>query len=411
MSSIRFFYAIFNKFRLGTAINVKPVSDFDTISPCKKHILKENKASYQKIKEDSESTRKKNHSCSFLIRLIIYIGSFIIYIWNKLKNIFVCLFFIRVKFFWRLHNNSAPQSWLNIFIYLFFLPYFWITNGKRLTKFFFPSKPSSEKYRNFKSTHKSLHNQLSLQSPTSKPEHSIFFDSKKPLSKSIHDTLYNKDIINKNNVKSPTSSPIVFDVTQWSNFSYLSMPRPLFPKTLIPKTLILDLDETLIHSLLKGGRITSGHMVEVMLGKHAILYYVHKRPHCDSFLKKVSKWYNVVIFTASVQEYADPVIDWLEQGRKLFKARFYRQHCTFHNGAYIKDLSIVQPDLSKAIIIDNSPVSYSLHRDNAIPIQGWISDPSDKNLLHLIPFLHGLRYVLDVRTLLGLRSGMFSFNS
>ncbi|KAG5440887.1 hypothetical protein PCK2_000042, partial [Pneumocystis canis] len=232
--------------------------------------------------------------------------------------------------------------------------------------------------------------------------------------------------INGNNVKSPTSSPIILDVTQWSNFQYSSIPRPLFPRTLIPKTLILDLDETLIHSLVKGGRITSGHMVEVMLGKHAILYYVHKRPHCDSFLKKVSKWYNVVIFTASVQEYADPVIDWLEQGRKLFKARFYRQHCTFHNGAYIKDLSIVQPDLSKTIIIDNSPVSYSLHRgfiiwiifasfnsylDNAIPIQGWISDPSDKNLLHLIPFLHGLRYVSDVRTLLGLRSGMFSLNS
>lgn len=76
---------------------------------------------------------------------------------------------------------------------------------------------------------------------------------------------------------------------------------------------------------------------------------------------KVSKWYNVVIFTASVQEYADPVIDWLEQDRKLFKARFYRQHCTFRNGAYIKDLSIVQPDLSKVIIIDNSPVSYSMH--------------------------------------------------
>ena len=50
------------------------------------------------------------------------------------------------------------------------------------------------------------------------------------------------------------------------------------------------------------------------------------------------KWYNLVIFTASVQEYADPVIDWLEQDRKFFSQRYYRQHCTFRHGAYIKDL-------------------------------------------------------------------------
>lgn len=85
---------------------------------------------------------------------------------------------------------------------------------------------------------------------------------------------------------------------------------------------------------------------------------------CVNFLflpEKVCKWYNLVIFTASVQEYADPVIDWLEQDRKYFKGRYYRQHCTQRNGAYIKDLSAVEPDLSKVMIIDNSPTSYLFH--------------------------------------------------
>jgi CTD nuclear envelope phosphatase 1 len=83
----------------------------------------------------------------------------------------------------------------------------------------------------------------------------------------------------------------------------------------------------------------------------------------------------------------------------------------------------VEPDLSKVMILDNSPLSYVFHpgksdrtcrrrhcakcgTDNAIPIEGWISDPTDHDLLHLIPLLEGLQYVTDVRALLALRLGM-----
>ncbi|KIW70928.1 hypothetical protein PV04_03156 [Phialophora macrospora] len=242
------------------------------------------------------------------------------------------------------------------------------------------------------------------------------------------------------NIKSPRSPSPSLRITRYPHAPH--PPRPLIPRrqpsyaNAIPraptrygpplqqKTLILDLDETLIHSLAKGGRMSSGHMVEVKLNapvalsapqpgqaasvlgpQHPILYYVHKRPHCDEFLRKVAKWYKLVVFTASVQEYADPVIDWLEQERKYFAGRYYRQHCTFRNGAYIKDLSSIEPDLSKAIILDNSPVSYIFHEDNAIPIEGWINDPTDNDLLHLIPMLEALQYVTDVRALLALRRG------
>ncbi|KAJ5160523.1 uncharacterized protein N7482_007527 [Penicillium canariense] len=238
--------------------------------------------------------------------------------------------------------------------------------------------------------------------------------------------------VNLDSLKSPTS-PSVHRITKYPHSP--TPPRPLLPQRLpsytgaprntkLPqKTLVLDLDETLIHSLAKGGRMSSGHMVEVKLSmpvttalspggpptalgpQHPILYYVHKRPHCDDFLRKISKWYKLVIFTASVQEYADPVIDWLEQERKYFQARYYRQHCTLRNGAYIKDLSSVEPDLSKVMILDNSPMSYLFHEDNAIPIEGWINDPTDNGLLHLVPMLESLQYVTDVRALLALRRG------
>jgi CTD nuclear envelope phosphatase 1 len=110
-------------------------------------------------------------------------------------------------------------------------------------------------------------------------------------------------------LKSPTSP--VGALTRYPRTP--APPRPLIPRrqpSFIPsepqdpkqlKTLILDLDETLIHSLSKGGRMGSGHMVEVRLNttfvgpggqqnfgpQHPILYYVHKRPHCDEFLRKV----------------------------------------------------------------------------------------------------------------------------
>ncbi|KAI9712535.1 MAG: hypothetical protein M1812_006844 [Candelaria pacifica] len=230
------------------------------------------------------------------------------------------------------------------------------------------------------------------------------------------------------NLKSPTSPTSSLRLTRYPRAP--APPRPLIPRRqpsytsihpssskFAQKTLILDLDETLIHSLAKGGRMSTGHMVEVKLNtpvgfiggtigpQHPILYYVHKRPYCDDFLRKVCKWYNLVVFTASVQEYADPVIDWLEQERKFFSSRLYRQHCTLRNGAYIKDLSTVEADLSKVMILDNSPMSYIFHEDNAIPIEGWINDPTDNDLLHLIPLLEGLQYVTDVRALLALRMG------
>lgn len=186
-------------------------------------------------------------------------------------------------------------------------------------------------------------------------------------------------------LKSPTSP--ISALTRYPKTP--APPRPLIPRRQpsylnieIPrkqrKTLVLDLDETLIHSMSKGGRMSTGHMVEVRLntaslgmggqgnvGQHPILYWVNKRPYCDEFLRRVVKWFNLVIFTASVQEYADPVIDWLEQERKFFSARYYRQHCTYRQGAYIKDLSSVEPDLSNVLILDNSPLSYLFHEGKA----------------------------------------------
>ncbi|EGV62668.1 hypothetical protein CANTEDRAFT_125017 [Yamadazyma tenuis ATCC 10573] len=221
-----------------------------------------------------------------------------------------------------------------------------------------------------------------------------------------------------NSIKSPTASSKYI----------LPPPQRLFPLVRNPgkarrrKTLILDLDETLIHSLSKGSpRSLSGHdsnIIEIKLNSVATLYHVHRRPYCDYFLKEISKWFDLHIFTASVREYADPIIDWLENeaasDEKIFKKRYYRNDCTYRNGVgYIKDLTKFFPveDLKNVIILDNSPVSYALNEDNGVMIEGWINDQNDKDLLNLLPMLHSLSLCIDVRFILGLRQGEKVFES
>ncbi|QRW04903.1 NLI interacting factor-like phosphatase [Ceratobasidium sp. AG-Ba] len=126
-----------------------------------------------------------------------------------------------------------------------------------------------------------------------------------------------------------TLSPLLYSRHQPRLPSRASTPPIRRPTALHKtKTLVLDLDETLIHStsramhshgsmggggllglsgLFGGGRRQgAGHMVEVVLGGRSTLYHVYKRPFVDFFLRKVSSWYTLVIFTASMPEYADP---------------------------------------------------------------------------------------------------------
>lgn len=59
----------------------------------------------------------------------------------------------------------------------------------------------------------------------------------------------------------------------------------------------------------------------------------------------------------------------------------------------------------KKLLKNENMMSDCLNTDNAIPIEGWINDPTDNDLLHLIPILEALQYVTDVRALLALRRG------
>uniref|UniRef100_A0AAR2KK83 Mitochondrial import inner membrane translocase subunit TIM50 n=1 Tax=Pygocentrus nattereri TaxID=42514 RepID=A0AAR2KK83_PYGNA len=98
-------------------------------------------------------------------------------------------------------------------------------------------------------------------------------------------------------------------------------------------------------------------------------------------------------------KYADPVADLLDQWG-VFRVRLFRESCVFHRGNYVKDLSRLGRQLSKVIIVDNSPASYIFHPENAVPVRSWFDDMTDTELLDLLPLFEGLSREEDVYSVL-----------
>ncbi|XP_043842005.1 CTD small phosphatase-like protein isoform X2 [Dromiciops gliroides] len=182
----------------------------------------------------------------------------------------------------------------------------------------------------------------------------------------------------------------------------LPVPSPsaqyLLPELKLPdygkKCMVIDLDETLVHSSFKPIS-NADFIVPVEIDGTIHQVYVLKRPHVDEFLQRMGQLFECVLFTASLAKYADPVADLLDRWG-VFRARLFRESCVFHRGNYVKDLSQLGRELSKVIIIDNSPASYIFHPENAVPVQSWFDDMADTELLDLIPFFEGLSREEDV---------------
>lgn len=157
------------------------------------------------------------------------------------------------------------------------------------------------------------------------------------------------------------------------------------PKYGNKKCLILDLDETLVHSSFKYLR-TADFVIPVEIDNQVHHVYVIKRPGVDEFLKKVGQWFEVVVFTASVAKYGHPLLDKLDL-HKAVHHRLFRDSCYNYQGNFIKNLSQIGRPLADSIIIDNSPASYIFHPQHSIPISSWFSDTHDNELIDLLPFL------------------------
>jgi RNA polymerase II subunit A small phosphatase-like protein len=166
------------------------------------------------------------------------------------------------------------------------------------------------------------------------------------------------------------------------------------------KTLVLDLDETLVHS---GFDMIDkpDYVVQIDVSGVQRTLYVKKRPGCDRFLHEMADCFEIIVFTASLPKYADTVCDLLNQsvGRDVIAHRLFRDSCEFDVDAlcFVKNLHKLGRDIKNIVIVDNSPSAYLKNVENAIPVVSWFSDETDHTLEDLIPPLREIANAEDAR--------------
>ncbi|XP_076002087.1 mitochondrial import inner membrane translocase subunit TIM50 [Genypterus blacodes] len=164
------------------------------------------------------------------------------------------------------------------------------------------------------------------------------------------------------------------------------LPDPLKePYYQPPYTLVLELTDVLLHpewSLSTGWRFK-------------------KRPGIDYMFQQLAPLYEIVIFTAETGMTAYPLIDSIDpQGFVMY--RLFRDATHYMEGHHVKDVSCLNRDTSKVIVVDCKREAFSLQPFNGMALKKWDGNSEDRTLYDLANFLKtiALSGVEDVRSVL-----------
>ena len=178
-------------------------------------------------------------------------------------------------------------------------------------------------------------------------------------------TFFRENILRVSNL----NGSILGSIFLLKNRNFRPVPSP-YVRTKNNKefSLVLDLDETLIHFKPQNNGEESG--------------VLRVRPGIYDFLDEVGKYYELIVFTTATHDYADILIDEVEEDKIYFEHRFYREHAIIINNDFVKDLSRIGRPLDKIIIVDNMPQNFRLQKENGIIIKAYWGEDNNDNALY-----------------------------
>ena len=194
----------------------------------------------------------------------------------------------------------------------------------------------------------------------------------------------------------------IYDEKNQDNIKYLYYTTPMdiddIPKK---KLLLIDLDETLIHSEFRSKDNYKALDLYIKNSKCQIrtfsysdenyIYFIDVffRPHLQPFLQEVAKYFDLAIFTSATKTYADIILDYIDPKNELFQFRLYRDACIpIQQRLYIKDLRIIKDyDPRNVILMDNSLYSFMNQPSNGMLVNSFYTNNNDTQLISAKNFL------------------------
>jgi import inner membrane translocase subunit TIM50 len=165
------------------------------------------------------------------------------------------------------------------------------------------------------------------------------------------------------NIAKPSHDKLLPDWSQMPNVPH-DIP--------IPHTLVLDLENTLVSSTWdrKYG------------WRHA------KRPGVDKFLHELAQYYEIVLYSPSIDGIADPVVTSLDTHGCIMH-RLYRDATYYTNGVHVKDLNRLNRNVNRMIVLDDDPAEVQFNQENLIRMKPYTdpTDRTDNTLARITPFL------------------------
>ena len=184
----------------------------------------------------------------------------------------------------------------------------------------------------------------------------------------------------KNNSSNHSNSTVVFH----SGTSYDDLCGLYFKQPTKKYNLIVDLDETLIHTI----STSNINEIQQYLTSTCLMFsytetqlhdpfnnnyvFVFERPYMKKFLTELHHFYDIYLYTNSTHLYAKRIISMIEcnLGFNPFVEYYTRQYV---NPVFIKSLNKIIKDTEhcNSVIIDDSPEVWPNAQHNLIGIKKW----------------------------------------